>query len=75
VTEGNIVQKVTRWKPMSKHPTGRPKMRRKDDVLEDIRIMNARNWKNVAQNRGSWKEVVERAALWKKRRSHERKYL
>jgi hypothetical protein len=33
------VKKIKRWKPMSKRPIGRPKTRRVDDVLEDIKIM------------------------------------
>ena len=43
MSEGDIVQKIKRWKPMSKRPTGRPKILWEDDVLEDIRIMNVRN--------------------------------
>ena len=46
---------------MSKRPIGRPKTRWEDDVLEDIKSMNKRNWKKVAQNRDSWKKVVEQA--------------
>jgi hypothetical protein len=61
MTEDNIVQMIKRWKPMSKRPIGRPKMRWEDDVLEDVRSMNVRNWKKVVQNRDSWKKVVERA--------------
>ena len=57
----NNVQKIKRWKPMSKRPIGRPKIRWEDDVLEDIKSMNVRNWKNVAQNRDRWKKVVEQA--------------
>ena len=60
MAEDNIVQKIKRWKPMSKRPIGRPKIRRKDDVLEDIKSINIRNWKK-AQNRDSWKKVVEQA--------------
>jgi hypothetical protein len=30
-----------------------------DDVSEDIKNMNVRNWKKVAQNRESWKKVGE----------------
>jgi hypothetical protein len=52
-------QKIKRWKPMSKRPIGRPKIRWEDDVLEDISSMNVRNWRNVAQNRDSWKKTVE----------------
>jgi len=38
--EDNIVQKIKRWEPMSKRPTGRPKTRWEDDVLEDIKSIN-----------------------------------
>ena len=46
---------------MSKRPIGRPKTRWEDDVLEDIKSINIRNWKKVAQNRDSWKKVVQHA--------------
>ena len=61
MAEDNIVQKIKRWKPMSITPIGRPKTRWEDDVLEDIKSINIRNWKKVAQNRESWKKVVEQA--------------
>jgi len=61
MTEDNIVQKIERWKPMSKRPIGRPKIRWKDDVLEYIKSINIRNWKKVAQSRYSWKKVFEQA--------------
>ena len=60
VAEGNILQKIKRWKPMSKRPTGRPKPRWEDDVLEDIKSINVNIWKKVAQNVDSWKKVFER---------------
>jgi hypothetical protein len=59
MAEDNDVPKIKRWKPMSKRPIGRPKTCWEDDVLEDIRSMNVRIWKNVAQNRDSWEKVVE----------------
>ena len=34
MAEDNIVQKIKRWKPMSKRPIERPKTRSEDDVLE-----------------------------------------
>ena len=61
MAEDNIVQKIKRWKPMSKRPIGRPKTRWEDGVLEDIKSINIRNWKKVAQYRDSWKEAVEQA--------------
>ena len=61
MAEDNIVQKIKRWKRMSKRPIGRPKTRWEDDVLEDIKSMNISNWNKVAENRDSWKKVVEQA--------------
>ena len=61
MAEDNIVQKIKRWKPMSKRPIGRPEARWEDDVLEDIKSVNVRNSKKVAENTDSWKKVVEQA--------------
>ena len=61
MAEDNNVQKIKRWKPMSKRLIGRPKTRWEDDVLEDVKSMNVRKWKKVVQNRDSWKKVVEKA--------------
>jgi hypothetical protein len=51
MTEDNDVQKIKGWKPMSKRPIERPKTGWEDDVSENIKSMNVRNWKNVAQKR------------------------
>ena len=61
MAEDNNVQKIKRWKSMSKRPIGRPKTCWEDDVLEDIRNMNVGNWKKVAHDRDSWKKTVEQA--------------
>jgi hypothetical protein len=61
MAEDYNVQKIKRWKPMSKRPIGRPKTRWENDVSEDISNMNVHNWKKMAQNRDSWKKAVEQA--------------
>jgi hypothetical protein len=61
MAEDNTVQRIKRWKPMPKRPIGRPKTRWEDGVLEDIKNMNVRNWKKVAQSRDCWSKVVEQA--------------
>jgi len=61
MAEDTIMQKIKRWKPLSKRPIGRPKTRWENDVLEDMKSINICNWKKVAQNRDSWKKVVEQA--------------
>jgi len=60
MAEDNVVQKIKRWKPMSKRPIGRHKTRWEDDVFENIKSINIHNWKR-AQNRDSWRKVVEQA--------------
>jgi len=40
MAEDNIVQKIKRWKPVSKRQIGRPKTRWENYVLEDIKNMN-----------------------------------
>ena len=61
MAEDNNVKKIKRWKPMSKRPTGIPKLRWEGDVLEDIKTMNVYIWRNVTQNRDRWERVVEQA--------------
>jgi len=56
----SIVQKIKRWKPMSKRPIGRPKTRWEDDVLEGTKSINTSNWKEIVQ-----KEIVGRKWLSK----------
>jgi len=63
MAEDNIVQKIQRWKPISKRPIRRPKTRWEDDILEDIKSINISNWKKVAQNKDSWKKVFEQARI------------
>jgi hypothetical protein len=43
--EDSIVQKIMRWKPMSKRPIGRPKTSLEDGVLGEMRKINVNNWK------------------------------
>jgi len=61
ISEDNNVQKINRWKPMSKSPIARPKTRWEDDVLEDTNSTDLRNLKKVVLNRDSWKKVVQQA--------------
>jgi len=48
MAEDNI-QKIKRWKPMSKRPIGRPKTHWVDGVLEDIKSIDIHNWKKVVE--------------------------
>jgi len=56
--ETRMVKAIYPWKPISKRPTGRPKIHWEDDVKKDIQRLKVPNWKTLVQERGRWKEVV-----------------
>jgi len=58
--ETRMVKAIHSWKPISKKPSGRPKIRSEDDVKKDIQRLKVPNWKTFVQDR-RWKEVVEKA--------------
>jgi len=58
-----MVKAIYSWKPISKRPTGRPKIRWEDDVEKDIQRLKVPNWKTLFQDRRRWKEVVEKAKI------------
>ena len=60
MAEDNVVQKIKRWKSVSKRPVGRAKTRWEGDVFDDIKSINIGNWQKVAQNRYIWKNVVKK---------------
>jgi len=59
--ETRTVKAIHAWKPISKRPMGRPKIRWEDDVKKDIKRLKLPNWMTLAQERGRWKEVVGKA--------------
>jgi len=59
--ETRMVKAIHAWKPISKRPMGRPKMRWEDDVKKDIQRLKVPNWKTLVQDRRRWKEVVGKA--------------
>ena len=58
--ETRMVKTIHSWKPISKRPTGRPKISWEEDVKKDIQKLNAPNWKTFVQDRRRWKEVAEK---------------
>jgi len=59
--ETRIVKAIHAWKPISKRPMGRPKIRWEDDVKKDIQRLKVPNWKTFVQERGRWKGAVGKA--------------
>jgi hypothetical protein len=53
-----MVKTVFSWKPISRRPIGRPKIRWGDDVRKNIQKIKVPSWKTLAQDRRRWKELV-----------------
>jgi len=49
--ETRMVKVIHAWKPFSKRPMGRPKIRWEDDVKKDIQRLKVPNWKTLVQDR------------------------
>jgi hypothetical protein len=58
--ETRMVKAMHYWKPISRRPIGRPKIRWEDDVRKDIQKLKVPNWKTLFQDRRRWKELVEK---------------
>jgi hypothetical protein len=59
--ETRMVKAIYSWKPISRRPIGRPKIRWEDEVRKDIQKLKVPNWKTLVQDRRRWKELVEKA--------------
>jgi hypothetical protein len=46
-----MVTAIYGWKPISRRPIGRPKIRWRDDVRKDIQKIKVPTWKTLAQDR------------------------
>jgi hypothetical protein len=69
--ETRMVKAIHSWKPISRRPIGRPKIRWEDDIRKDIQKLKVPNWKILVQDRRRWKELVEKAkSLHKELYSH-----
>jgi len=61
----NCKKKVCKWKPMSIPPQGRPNNKRKDDIRNDMKNLEIKNWISYMQDRNKWKSYVVRAKTLK----------
>jgi len=54
-------RKLLDWKPMGTRPVGRPRQRWQEDVMEDLKMLKVKNWKETAKDRRTWRDLVEKA--------------
>jgi hypothetical protein len=54
-------RKLLDRKPMGTRPVGRPRQRWQEDVIEDLKKLEVKNWKEKAKDRRTWRDVAEKA--------------
>jgi len=59
------VRKLLVWKPIGTRPIGRPKQRWQEDVVEDLKKLKAKNWKETAKERKTGRDLAERVKIHK----------
>ena len=57
--------KLLVWKPMGTRPVGKTRQRWQEDVMEDLRKLKVKNWKEAAKDRRSWRDLAEKAKTHK----------
>jgi len=53
------------WKPMETRQVGRPRQRWQEDVMEDLKKLKVKNWKEVAKDRRTWRDLAEKVKTHK----------
>jgi hypothetical protein len=54
-------QKAIRFRPMGIRPVKRPRQRWQEDVVEDLKKLKVKNWKEAAEDRRTWRDLAEKA--------------
>jgi hypothetical protein len=54
-------RKLLDWKPMGTRPIGKPRQRWQKDIMQDLKKMKVKNWKEAANDRRTWRDLAEKA--------------
>jgi hypothetical protein len=46
------------WKPMGTRPVGKQRQRWQEDVMEDLKKLKVKNWKEAAKDRRTWRDLA-----------------
>jgi hypothetical protein len=57
------VKKVFDIRPEGTRKIGRPKLRWEDGVIQDIRVLGVKNWRDVAMDREDWRKLQKKARV------------
>jgi cell wall assembly regulator SMI1 len=58
-------RKLLDWKPMGIRPVRKSKQRWQGDVMEDLKKLKVKNWKEIAKERKTWRDLAEKAKTHK----------
>ncbi|VVC25708.1 Hypothetical protein CINCED_3A019582 [Cinara cedri] len=53
-----VLGSITKWKPNTKRPRGRPRQRWADRVKDDLSMIDVENAEEMSRDREKWKDVV-----------------
>ena len=52
--------KLLDWRRMGTRPVGRPRQRRQEDVMVELKKLKVKNWKEAAKDRRTWRDLAEK---------------
>jgi len=58
-------RKLLDWRPMGTRPVGRPRQRWQEDVMEDLKQLKVKYWKEIAKEGRTWRDLAEKAKTYK----------
>ena len=65
IDQARQARKLLDWKPMGSGPVGRPRQRWQEDVMEDLKKLKVKNWKEIAKERRNGRDLAEKAKTHK----------
>jgi hypothetical protein len=54
-------RKLLDWKPTGTRPVGRTRQRWQEDVMEDLKKLKVKYYKEIAKDRRTWRDLAEKA--------------
>jgi hypothetical protein len=57
-------RKLLNWKAMGTIPVGNPRQRWLEDVMEDLKKLKVKNWKEAAKDRRIWRDLAEKTKTY-----------
>jgi len=61
IDQARQARNILDWKLMGSVPVGGPRQRWQEDVMEDLKTLKVKNWKEIAKDRRTWRDLAEKA--------------